>query len=57
MGRPEQAGLIPTASSVVTTERPAGTKAEWLDIPFWMLAGARPEAALGKADAGQERAA
>lgn len=43
----EQAGLIPTASSVVTTERPAGSKADWLDIPFWMLPGVRPEAALG----------
>jgi len=43
----EQAGLAPTAASVVTTKPPAARKAEWLDIPFWMLPSARSQAAVG----------
>ena len=43
----DQAGLTPSATSVVVAEPPTARQVEWLDIPFWMLAGAQPETAHG----------
>ncbi len=44
----EERGLMPSRTSAVVMERPVASKAEWLNIPVWVLPDApAPQTSIG----------